>query len=111
MSDRKEEELKACPFCGGEARLNDRPYYIVRCDFPDCTAELAALFDTKEEAITAWNTRTPDTAQLLKDQGEMETMLHRLTIPATWPRHGLAVDDALALLARLNPTKEGQQDA
>lgn len=47
-------EIKACPFCGGEAReRTDGPYYLVFCCF--CGGEMVRV--TKRAAITAWNSR------------------------------------------------------
>ena len=43
------DKLKKCPFCGGEAEI-----FWVICK--ECTAETKD-FDTKEEAIEAWNRR------------------------------------------------------
>ena len=53
------EELKPCPFCGGEAeivedRLYGEDYYAGRCR--SCAA--TSIFEfTKEEAMTEWNRR------------------------------------------------------
>ena len=57
------EELKDCPFCGGEA--DNRHEYIVECRNNACTADCSIVGDSPEEAIKAWNTRTPKT---LNDQ-------------------------------------------
>ena len=58
------EELKRCPFCGGEAievrtggreDIMRRPLaYWVRCS--ECDAE-TALCDSRSDAIAAWNRR------------------------------------------------------
>jgi Lar family restriction alleviation protein len=49
------EELKRCPFCGGEAiELRASESYWVRCS--DCDAEIA-LCDSRFNAIAAWNRR------------------------------------------------------
>ena len=54
-------ELKACPFCGGEAELiqcihNKRLWYV-ECPDKDCPSwEVGG----KKKAIKAWNTRQPD---------------------------------------------------
>ena len=50
-------ELRKCPFCGGEAETY--PYYCpdgwyIGCG--ECSCDLG-VFDTKEEAIEAWNKR------------------------------------------------------
>lgn len=59
------EELKKCPFCGGEAELYEsNDYWRIYCQGligDNCI--LGALdYDymnpSKEEAIKAWNTRT-----------------------------------------------------
>ena len=51
------DELKPCPFCGGDATLwreggVDRPYHIL-CG---CGGRVG-WFETREEAIAAWNRR------------------------------------------------------
>jgi hypothetical protein len=52
-------EIKACPFCGGEAELDgksDKKNYQVWC--PLCsTIQMGEFYDTPEEAISAWNRR------------------------------------------------------
>lgn len=48
-------ELKPCPFCGGEASLHIHDRYGVECD--NCSMGLGCIKLTKEEAIQAWNTR------------------------------------------------------
>ena len=56
----EQQELKRCPFCGGEAETY--PYYFnewyIGCR--ECSCDLG-VFDTKEEAIEAWNKRVPQT--------------------------------------------------
>lgn len=54
-------ELKACPFCGSENidcsdAGNKTDVWFVQCE--NCCATFPH-FESKEEAITAWNTRTP----------------------------------------------------
>ncbi len=56
------EELKPCAYCGGEARLDEVQHGIefwqIGCDSMTCDfAPYLADFDTKAEAIAAWNTR------------------------------------------------------
>lgn len=58
-----------CPFCGSDAALIDDPIdfddpntlrYGYGCSNPDCiifTGLGVKLFETKEEALTYWNTR------------------------------------------------------
>lgn len=56
-------ELKSCPFCGGEAFLSefiyDLAYGCVITNFVECNGCHATTFeyDTEEEAIEAWNRR------------------------------------------------------
>ena len=63
-------ELKPCPFCGGEAFVTE---YLYSCD-PTSRATTHAVecngchtttfeFDSKEEAIEAWNRRAEDGKQ------------------------------------------------
>ena len=52
-------ELRKCPFCGGEA--DTYPYdfsgWYIGCS--ECSCDLG-VFDTKEEAIEAWNKRVSE---------------------------------------------------
>lgn len=55
-----EFKLKPCPFCGGTAGtigdsvVEEDPAFWVRCW--ECGAE-TSVYNTKEEAIEAWNRR------------------------------------------------------
>lgn len=51
------KELKKCPFCGGEAEIAGYKIFWVICK--ECTAETKG-FDTREEAIEAWNRRAEE---------------------------------------------------
>ena len=48
-------ELKKCPFCGGSAMLMGDGHWIA-CEH--CLSE-SDCYNTKEEAIQAWNRRKP----------------------------------------------------
>lgn len=63
------EELKPCPFCGGKAEyyceehdwsdwgyISTAKYYDAYVECEKCGAR-TELFDTKQEAIDAWNKR------------------------------------------------------
>lgn len=58
-------ELKPCPFCGSKAvsvkggslRPNGIPAFGCHC--PKCHSA-SGIFETPQEAITAWNRRVPD---------------------------------------------------
>ena len=71
------EQLKPCPFCGGDAILNDpggssADCYDITIRCLDCDAEVACLVDqdhntdggaeAKAEVTQHWNRRTPDLA-------------------------------------------------
>ena len=48
-------ELKKCPFCGGEAELEwEGDSYVISCK--ECNAEMA-FEPTRESAVEAWNRR------------------------------------------------------
>ncbi len=53
------EELKPCPFCGGEAKLGDQArveHFIVECG--KCSKFLESI--NQDEVIRKWNQRTPE---------------------------------------------------
>ena len=60
------EELRPCPFCGGEhvevvcqgSRTNDP--HVVQCD--DCDASASGM--SRDEAIAAWNRRAERTCHI-----------------------------------------------
>ncbi len=56
------DDLRECPFCGGEAVLDNQSFhYKVGCDNLDCPVLPATnWFKTIEEAITEWDTRATD---------------------------------------------------
>ena len=55
-------ELKPCPFCGGEAKIdfNGIDYVLwkfVKCQNPECEVQTKQITQSDEQAIAAWNTR------------------------------------------------------
>lgn len=60
------ENLKPCPFCGGEAKMNIHRFaglsnsYGVECK--ECMTQSSQFFATREQAIAAWNRRANDEA-------------------------------------------------
>ena len=52
-------ELKPCPFCGSEARIDyySSGGYMVRCTQIFVCGAKQEWFDSDEEAIAAWNRR------------------------------------------------------
>lgn len=70
------EELKPCPFCGGEAELwaSEDGIYGVWCSNPDCYMDVDTRDRTsKEAAIEAWNTRYERTCRIVQ-HGHLFTM-------------------------------------
>lgn len=53
-----EQELKPCPFCGGDANIVSREEGITFITCKDCYAEMFG--STKESAIKQWNTRVSE---------------------------------------------------
>jgi hypothetical protein len=58
-----EKELKRCPFCGGEADVEENSKcYGVECRTQECGSvgidwEMGHAFDTEQAARDAWNKR------------------------------------------------------
>lgn len=69
----EQKALLPCPFCGNDVQDDEgcfqvsgfkppsTPVYAVRCGNPRCNAETSA--ESREQAITAWNTRALTQAQ------------------------------------------------
>lgn len=60
-------EIKKCPFCGGEAKINTEDVfaeegYFVGCVNEDCIGStvIGVIFYEKEDAIRAWNRRVEE---------------------------------------------------
>lgn len=66
------EELKPCPFCGGEANFikvkhHVGVWYAVCCDDEECFGhEQSRLYTLRRLAAEAWNRRAVDREELLK---------------------------------------------
>lgn len=65
MAAVSEVKLLPCPFCGVEAGMvrqhsgvSDK-IYIVSCKNEECEASLGHFCESKDMAITEWNTRKP----------------------------------------------------
>lgn len=104
--------LLPCPFCGGEATVDsDWPSaHCVECE--QCSA--AGPFDeTKEQAITAWNTRTPDiqvsdlVSALKATTHEVEAMIPCVYHDITRDSMQAVADNARAALASFQEDDNG----
>lgn len=71
------EKLKACPFCGGEARYGTERYYRHdkdigvnhRCFCGKCFALVNSVYN-KESSVEAWNTRTSEAVEVMDAVGD-----------------------------------------
>jgi Lar family restriction alleviation protein len=59
-------ELRKCPFCGGEAETYSYYFNEWYIGCRECSCDLG-VFDTKEEAIEAWNKRVPPTIKDIEE--------------------------------------------
>lgn len=69
--DQIKAALLPCPFCGSEARLYEKPAYRkteVVCSNHSCRV-FAYAHDSPDKAISAWNTRSLDTAMQTSEAG------------------------------------------
>lgn len=52
------EELKRCPFCGGEAEIIGYDNGTYRCVCLNCVCAQDMFFDSPEESAEEWNNRS-----------------------------------------------------
>ena len=70
------DTLKPCPLCGSGARVYDDgagcldsvPAWIVVCDDEDGCGCETAFFDTRDEAVAAWNRRAERTCTIVHEE-------------------------------------------
>jgi len=62
MEEVVSEELKPCPFCGGEAKLISHTSTTVQCQNDQCIGDPSPFNGAlhRSDAITTWNTRAAD---------------------------------------------------
>lgn len=118
------KELTACPMCGGEAHITKGyateqvwPHGDFHRVFCGCCQLRQLFYRTSEEAITAWNNRTP-TAAAAQAQGEPVAwgllsiqepeLTNDATLAAYWLRKGRVVT---ALYAGCAPQADEVRDA
>lgn len=64
-------ELLPCPFCGSETYLYEaKDYYALGCENIGCHGNWthSRVYETKEEAIEAWNTRAERTCRIVENE-------------------------------------------
>ena len=102
------DKLKACPFCGGEASVNQdveaegsEGFVRVYCN-NICCSSMTRVFLLEEDAIKAWNTRTPQIDEDVLSDALCHKSITSLIkkYPYTTPRQL-----AKAIINRLNGNK------
>lgn len=96
-------DLKPCPFCGGEVKLNyvggDSyiPYYFISCK--ECGCKQASSIH-KEAVINAWNTRKPMEAVVAELEKEITIVEGERTedIPITRFMWNQALANAISIV-------------
>lgn len=64
-------ELLPCPFCGGAAEQQKGPIgHSIRCVNATCGLVVQTFAGPKEQAITAWNTRSGNTRHTTQQETE-----------------------------------------
>lgn len=100
------EELKPCPFCGGEADVHyfahDDSECTVMCSNPNCRASVSArscgsMTTAYNRARKLWNRRAERTCRIVEDVDEVETELGPIEVRTYLCGEchgGMAPDDA-----------------
>lgn len=63
------EELRPCPFCGGEAAIYEplaTSFWFVRCSDGDTCSTCGPDRETRSAAIEAWNTRAEKKCRMVR---------------------------------------------
>lgn len=95
-------ELKKCPFCGGEARLADEPIgkgkclYSVLCE-NDCVVQ-GTYHTTAESAIKAWNRRKPIERVIERLEETKGTIFDEEGKVLTQEDYFIDIDDAIKII-------------
>lgn len=74
------ENLKRCPFCGGEAKVMEAVGVWVKCR--ECHSSSGVSTGSRDVAVAAWNTRSESSDDLLsEDQIKLKVvpMLEKLS--------------------------------
>lgn len=68
------EELRPCPFCGGEAEIvrNSSGSYFARCTNRQCAAKTRLYHENENGARQAWNRRARRTCSVESSHVEQE---------------------------------------
>lgn len=67
-------DLKPCPFCGGEAKMNSRKSWGYRAECQSCDATAPRYYSSAKVAAHAWNTRATPTLSAIAELPEVRAM-------------------------------------
>jgi Lar family restriction alleviation protein len=78
------EELKPCPFCGGEVKASKISRYSQRhqvaCYSQICAAQPSIVESKKSVAISAWNSRAPQHPAIALESISDDTIIEYLVM-------------------------------